>query len=168
MPKPNSTDLASFFDNLELVRITLIESSAWRSDTVQLPAEVHIEHKVAIGKGTAGSSWAARCQYDLQATPNQGTEVQLKISATYSVLYTARGRLDDKMRSLLAENGVLATWPYVRHLVRSFTADMELAPLDIGLYKVKFKANNLHGPAKENVPARPSKETSKAKRSDKQ
>lgn len=164
MPKPSSVDFSQFFDSLELAQLALIQSSAWRSEVVKLPADVHMEHEIAIGQGAPGS-WRATCKYDLQAIPEKGSEAQLKISVTYSVLYTAQGELNDDMRSVMAENATLATWPYVRHLVHSTTAEMGLTPLDIGLYKVKFKANNLGDSAEKTPSAQPKKSTSKKKRS---
>ena len=164
MSTPSSVNFVQFFDSLELARIALIQSSAWRSKVVKLPASVHMEHEVSIQQGEPGS-WTATCKYDFQAIPEQGSEAQLKISVTYSVLYTAEGELDDAMRGVMADNATLATWPYVRHLVRSATADMGLTPLDIGLYKVKFKANNLGDSAEKTPSAQPKKSTSKKKRS---
>lgn len=166
MPKPSRTNLAAFFDSLELARIVLIQSSSWRAKDVGLPAKVNMAHKVAITGGVAGSL-SATCRYEFEAVPDQGTEVQMKISVTYSVLYTAQGKLDRAMRGLVADNATLATWPFVRQLVRSVTAEMGLAPLDIGLYKVKFKANNLASPVEKSPAAKPTKDASTAKRSSK-
>jgi preprotein translocase subunit SecB len=148
-------DFSEFFESLELADIVVVESSAWRATDLALPADVHMENSVSIEQGASGK-WMATCKYDLSAVAAGKEDAGLKISITYSASYMAAGNMDDQAREFLSSNATMATWPYVRLHVRSVTSEMGLAPLIIGLFKVKFNP-----PAPEDS-RKPAKKPSKA------
>lgn len=127
-----------FFNSLDLVRITLAESSAWRADDFALPANVQLHQSTTIEKGELPGQWMATCRYELQATANGKTEPGLKIAVRYTAFYTTEGSVDDSARNVLIQNARTATWPYMRFYVRSVTSDMGLTPLNVGLFKIRL------------------------------
>ena len=137
MPRAK-TGFVRFFESLELVKIALVETSAWRSQDFALPAKVTLKHELSV-EAAGPRRYAAVCKYDLTAVVKAGDDPGLLVSITYSVLYSAVGELDSQAQKLLTDNALGATWPYMRCYVRSITSEMGLAPLVIGLFKVKFQ-----------------------------
>ena len=132
------TGFERFFETLELERISLVETSARCSQDFSLPAKVNLKHEISVEAAGPGK-WAAMCKYDLTAVAKEGDDDGLQVSIVYRASYTADGDLDKPARELLADNAVYATWPYMRCYIRSITSEMGLAPLVIGLFKVKFQ-----------------------------
>jgi len=150
VPRPK-TGFTEFFESLELLNIALVQTSAWRSEDFVLPAKVNMDHEVSV-KILAPGKWVTVCKYDLTAIVGGGDEPGLRISASYSASYSAEGELDDQARKFLTDNATLATWPYMRHYVRSITSEMGLNPLTIGLFKVTFQPPGHQEPKQQGEP----------------
>lgn len=138
---------STFFSTLTLNDIRLLKSMAERDDSFSPPAKIVTTHETSVS--TKGErNYVVRCSLDVKGTADGAEQPGLALTSNYDVTYSADGELDERATSLLANNALLACWPFFRLFVRSTTSEMGFAPLTLSLLKATFEPPAPAEPAK--------------------